>query len=476
MRDVLAVCLQFITITRDCSRHRCHSYMHLGTMDPLPPIPPLAFGSSIDESKTADGWSLDRCGDGCRKSADFLRHVFTAAFDTTPHTTAAAVGADAVTTAAVAAPSSDTTSVLEAQHDGPRSPGASAVVRPNPRTLVLPFSRPRKPLVALGRPTSQLTWLPLATFTELGVSFHGSHLPGEHTVSHFVVLGKDEENGTKSADTGATAVYRVAAVVPAGLCDALLEAGQAAHPRAKVRFVALRSCLATSLGQAGTASATLAYVRAGAWWCKCKYSGWNACFCFTAVHSVLLSLSHATPDVVLSLSVRVVQASCLLTWQGATRFCGSCGAATVATDGGVNMQCSGPSCSKRLYPRTNPVVIVLVVHPDGERVLLQRAASFPPGVYTCISGFVDPGETAAGAVRREVAEETAIKVHNPRWVGGGGRTRSVVCGTARLALFLRQHRCVSPQSVRFLCRAVRCHSTDPKAPRPGQRHAGRTVS
>lgn len=64
------------------------------------------------------------------------------------------------------------------------------------------------------------------------------------------------------------------------------------------------------------------------------------------------------------------------------------------------------------YPRIDPVVIMLVIHPSGQRVLLGRSKKSPPGMYTCLSGFIDQGESIADAVRREVLEESNIQVKN----------------------------------------------------------------
>lgn len=100
----------------------------------------------------------------------------------------------------------------------------------------------------------------------------------------------------------------------------------------------------------------------------------------------------------------------MLTWQAATQFCGRCGAATALIEGGVKMRCTRDTCGQRLYPRSNPAVIAVVVHPDGDRVLLQRSRAFPPGIYTCVAGFLDSGETLAEGVRREVMEETQVAV------------------------------------------------------------------
>lgn len=91
-------------------------------------------------------------------------------------------------------------------------------------------------------------------------------------------------------------------------------------------------------------------------------------------------------------------------WRANTRFCGHCGTPTVPIRAGHARRC--PSCNKHSFPRLDPAVIVLV-H-DGEQALLGRQASWPPGRYSTIAGFVEPGESLEDAVRREVHEETGV--------------------------------------------------------------------
>jgi NAD+ diphosphatase len=93
-------------------------------------------------------------------------------------------------------------------------------------------------------------------------------------------------------------------------------------------------------------------------------------------------------------------------WRHGHRFCGRCGTATAATRAGHARHC--PACDQHTFPRLDPAVIVLV-H-DGERALLGRQASWPPGRFSTIAGFVEPGETLEDAVRREVHEEAGIIV------------------------------------------------------------------
>ncbi|KAJ1991357.1 NADH pyrophosphatase [Dimargaris cristalligena] len=84
--------------------------------------------------------------------------------------------------------------------------------------------------------------------------------------------------------------------------------------------------------------------------------------------------------------------------------------------GEITGQDAKPPCVNRrgihnsAYPRTDPVVIVCVLSPDRSRILLGRKVSFPTRWYTCVAGFVEPGETLEAAVRREVLEETGVAV------------------------------------------------------------------
>jgi len=98
------------------------------------------------------------------------------------------------------------------------------------------------------------------------------------------------------------------------------------------------------------------------------------------------------------------QAKSLLYWHARHRFCPNCGAATVPVSAGWRRDCA--SCSAQHFPRTDPVVIMLVT--DGDTCLLGRQPRFPPGMYSCLAGFVEGGETLEQAVRREILEEAGI--------------------------------------------------------------------
>jgi len=100
----------------------------------------------------------------------------------------------------------------------------------------------------------------------------------------------------------------------------------------------------------------------------------------------------------------------MVIWHDTHKFCGRCGAPMAATEGGHSRTCTNESCKHRSYPRTDPVAITLVIHPDGERCLLGRQPSWPAGFYSCVAGFVEPGETIEAAAARETFEETGIEV------------------------------------------------------------------
>jgi len=97
----------------------------------------------------------------------------------------------------------------------------------------------------------------------------------------------------------------------------------------------------------------------------------------------------------------------LMHWRVRHRFCGVCGGACEPRSAGNAMQCT--QCNAQHFPRTDPAVIMLVVH--GERVLLGHSARFPNAtMYSTLAGFVEPGESFEEAVAREVFEEAGVRV------------------------------------------------------------------
>jgi NAD+ diphosphatase len=102
----------------------------------------------------------------------------------------------------------------------------------------------------------------------------------------------------------------------------------------------------------------------------------------------------------------MAQARSYLHWHAANRFCGRCGAPLDAKGGGVSRVCG--RCNVQVFPRVDPVVIMLAI--DGDRCLLGRQARFAPGMYSALAGYLEPGETIEEAVRREVKEESGIDI------------------------------------------------------------------
>jgi NAD+ diphosphatase len=94
----------------------------------------------------------------------------------------------------------------------------------------------------------------------------------------------------------------------------------------------------------------------------------------------------------------------LLVWHARRKFCSNCGARLRSVDAGWRRDC--PSCKMQHFPRTDPVVIMLAV--AGERCLLGRSGRFASNSWSCLAGFVEPGETIEEAVRREIQEEAGI--------------------------------------------------------------------
>uniref|UniRef100_A0A7M4ED89 NAD-capped RNA hydrolase NUDT12 n=2 Tax=Crocodylus porosus TaxID=8502 RepID=A0A7M4ED89_CROPO len=118
----------------------------------------------------------------------------------------------------------------------------------------------------------------------------------------------------------------------------------------------------------------------------------------------------------------VAQARSILAWHSRYQFCPTCGSTTKTEEGGYKKTCLKNGCPSlqgvhnTSYPRVDPVVIMQVIHPDENQCLLGRKSTFPPGMFTCLAGFVEPGETIEDAVRREVEEESGVKVGHVQYV------------------------------------------------------------
>ena len=100
----------------------------------------------------------------------------------------------------------------------------------------------------------------------------------------------------------------------------------------------------------------------------------------------------------------LAEAKALLGWHARHRFCPNCGAPSNVVEAGWRRDC--PSCKAQHFPRTDPVAIMLPI--AGERCVLGRSPRFAASMWSCLAGFVEPGETIEQAVRREVLEEAGI--------------------------------------------------------------------
>jgi NAD+ diphosphatase len=107
----------------------------------------------------------------------------------------------------------------------------------------------------------------------------------------------------------------------------------------------------------------------------------------------------------------LAEAKALLGWHARHRFCPNCGSPTRPVQAGWRRDC--PVCKAQHFPRTDPVVIMLVI--AGERCVLGRSQRFAPTMWSCLAGFIEPGETIEEAVRREVLEEVGIACGKVRY-------------------------------------------------------------
>ncbi|SMX27367.1 NADH pyrophosphatase [Pelagimonas phthalicica] len=102
----------------------------------------------------------------------------------------------------------------------------------------------------------------------------------------------------------------------------------------------------------------------------------------------------------------------IFAWHASHGFCSKCGAKTEWYQAGWQSIC--PSCGTQHFPRTDPVVIMLITR--GNKTLLGRSPGWPEGMYSCLAGFLEPGETIEAAVRREVMEEAGVPVGPVRYL------------------------------------------------------------
>ncbi len=126
---------------------------------------------------------------------------------------------------------------------------------------------------------------------------------------------------------------------------------------------------------------------------------------FAELRSVMVHLDAREAEM-------VATAKAILGWHDTHGFCARCGVASVVAMAGWQRTC--PACGGQHFPRTDPVVIMLVT--SGNSVLMGRSPGWPEGMYSLLAGFVEPGETVEAAVRREVLEEAGVKVGAVRYL------------------------------------------------------------
>jgi NAD+ diphosphatase len=128
----------------------------------------------------------------------------------------------------------------------------------------------------------------------------------------------------------------------------------------------------------------------------------------------LVAVREIAPQLAQDEGGLIAYAASLLNWHRRHGFCSVCGAASEVREAGLLRVC--PACGAEHHPRTDPVVIMLVIHRERDRVLLGRQPSWPPGRYSALAGFVEPGESLEDAVAREVLEESGVEVTGARYV------------------------------------------------------------
>lgn len=126
---------------------------------------------------------------------------------------------------------------------------------------------------------------------------------------------------------------------------------------------------------------------------------------FSDLRAVLSHLDHRDAGI-------AAPAKGIFEWRRSHGFCSNCGARNRVAHAGWRFDC--PACGRQHFPRTDPVVIMLVL--DGDHVLLGRQPGWDERMYSLLAGFVEPGETVEEAVRREVHEESSVQVGTVRYL------------------------------------------------------------
>jgi NAD+ diphosphatase len=200
---------------------------------------------------------------------------------------------------------------------------------------------------------------------------------------------------------------------------AALDALRAGSTARFVAFTDLRPIVDLSSGQPDLLWLTASEIPAASPWVFLGFRDAEACFAVSIPADVPLpgepiELRAAAAGMTHGDAAILSQARALLSWHQYHSHCSVCGADTRPAKGGYQRICESAACQAQHFPRTDPVVIMLVI--DGSRCLLGRQPKFPPGFYSSLAGFVEPGESIEEAVAREVFEESGIRVGRVRYV------------------------------------------------------------
>ena len=125
------------------------------------------------------------------------------------------------------------------------------------------------------------------------------------------------------------------------------------------------------------------------------------------------SLRDASPKLDKFKGSLAAYAIAISNWHKQNKFCNTCGAKTLVSNAGHQINCSQKHCAYIQFPRMDPAVIMLI-H-NNNKTLLGRQTIWPKGMYSTLAGFVEPGETLENAVAREAYEEAGIKVHKIKY-------------------------------------------------------------
>lgn len=155
---------------------------------------------------------------------------------------------------------------------------------------------------------------------------------------------------------------------------------------------------------------------------------------FVDLRSIMLAADWADTAAYADLAI-AGHARALLEWHKEVKFCGRCGSRSLPIEAGNRRKCSSETCGTKAYPRIDPVVIMMVIDRERDRAVLGRQARFIPRMWSCLAGFIEPGESLEEAVRRETREEVGLEIgevvyhsSQPWPVGHGSQSCQLMVG------------------------------------------------